>query len=253
MKGTTVIDGKKIIGVIPARIGSTRLARKALLEIKGIPMVGHVFLRSKMSEVLDELCVATDNREIFDYIRSIGGNAVMTSEAHSTGIERVEEATRDLDYDLVVLINGDEPALNPTHIAASVRTLLDTNAPTALLASRSNIPGSKSDFKVVVNKRGEAMYFSREDIPSPSRSGVNDFLKAYHVISFKKDCLREYVHLERTPMERAEGHDHLRFLEHGIKVQIGIVDYQFFSVDTLEDLESMRDLIGSDEFSEKYL
>lgn len=206
-----------------------------------------------MSKILDAVYVATDSKEIFDCVVSLGGEAIMTSETHTTGIERVEEATRSMSCDVVVLINGDEAALDPEHIEASVKALLDSDAPTALLASRSSVSGSTSDFKVVVNKRNEAMYFSREDIPSPSRSGITEFLKAYHIISFRKEFLAEYVELEKTPMEAIEGHDHLRVLEHGIKVKIGIVDYDYFSVDTPQDVEPMCRIIRTDKITPDYL
>ena len=235
-----MLDDKKIIGVIPSRIGSTRLTRKALADICGLPMVIHVLKRVQMSPILDEVLVATDSEKIRAMVEAHGGTAVMTSPDHTTGIERIEEALRDRAYDVAVLINGDEAALNPDHIAASVRTLLNSDAPTALLASEFSRTGSYSDFKVVVNKAGEAMYFSREDIPSPSRSGVTKFLKAYHIIAFREGFLPEYVKLEKTPMEIIEGHDHLRMLENGIKVQIGVVEYGSFSVDTAEDLNEMR-------------
>ncbi len=243
----------RVIGVIPARIGSTRLPRKPLADILGLPMIVHVLRRTQMSPVLDAVYVATDSPEISAAVEAHGGRVIMTLPDHRTGIERIEEATRDMDYDVVVLVNGDEAALNPDHVEASVRTLLASDAPTALLASPSTRTGSPSDFKVVVNRFGEAMYFSREDIPSPSRSGVTDFLKAYHIISFRRDFLAEYVQMECTPLELAEGHDHLRMLENGIKVQIGIVDHSSFSVDTPEDLDAMRQTMRDDPIAARYL
>lgn len=236
-----MLDSKKIIAVIPSRIGSTRLPRKALADICGLPMIVHVLKRVQMSSILDEIYVATDSEEIREVVEFHGGKVIMTSPDHTTGIERIEEATRHKDYDVVVLVNGDEAALNPHHIEVSVQTLLDSDAPTSLLASHFSKTKSYSDFKVVVNKTGEAMYFSREDIPSPSRSGVTKFLKAYHIISFRKGFLADYVQFEQTPMELIEGHDHLRMIENGIKVQIGLVEHTSFSVDTLDDLAQMRE------------
>ncbi|PZX38315.1 3-deoxy-manno-octulosonate cytidylyltransferase (CMP-KDO synthetase) [Roseinatronobacter thiooxidans] len=241
-----MIDGKKIIAVIPSRIGSTRLPRKALADICGLPMVVHVLKRVQMSPILDDVYIATDSEDIGEVVQRHGGKVIMTSSEHTTGIERTEEAVRNMDYDVVVLVNGDEAALNPDHIEASVRTLLASDAPTSLLASEFSKTRSYSDFKVVVNRAGEAMYFSREDIPSPSRSGVTNFLKAYHIISFRQGFLPEYVKLEKTPMESIEGHDHLRMLENGIKVKIGLVDHPSFSVDTLDDLVQMREVMNND-------
>lgn len=244
--------GKKIIGVIPSRIGSTRLPRKALADICGLPMVIHVLKRAQMSHVLDDVIVATDCPDIKKVVEFHGGKAVMTDVNHSTGLERAEEVVRSMECDVVVIINGDEAALNPDHVEVSVRTLLESDAPTALLASKFSKTSSHSDFKVVVNKKNEAMYFSREDIPSPSRSGVTDFLKAYHIISFRKAYLSEYVGLEKTPLERIEGHDHLRILENGVKVKIGIVDHHSFSVDTENDLGRMRVEMAGDSIFKSY-
>lgn len=234
------LNGKKIIGVIPARIGSTRLPRKALADICGLPMVVHVLKRVQMCPILDEVYVATDSEEIGSVVEEYGGKPLMTSSSHTTGIERVEEATRGMEYDVVVLINGDEAALNPSHITESVKTLLDSDAPTSLLASSFSKTGSYSDFKVVLNKNSEAMYFSREDIPSPSRSGITQFLKAYHIISFRKGFLQDYIELEPTPMEKIEGHDHLRILENGYKVKVGVVEHVSYSVDTYDDLDNIK-------------
>lgn len=244
--------GHKVIAMVPSRLESTRLPRKALEDICGLPMVIHVLRRVEMSPIVDEVYIATDSEEIKELVESYGGRAIMTSSDHTTGIERITEASAGMDYDVICLINGDEPALNPEHIQSSVETLLDSDAPTALLASRSSTVNSPSDFKVVTNRVGEAMYFSREDIPSPSRSGKTDFLKAYHLISFRKGALDDYSALERTPLEAVEGHDHLRFLENGLKVQIGVVEHDSFSVDTPENLVEMIEQMKEDELFAQY-
>lgn len=240
------IRGKKIVAMVPSRLESTRLPRKALADICGLPMVIHVLRRVQMSPIVDEVYIATDSEDIKSLVESYGGKAIMTSSEHSTGIERIAEASEGMDYDVICLINGDEPALNPEHIQSSVETLLDSEAPTALLASKSSKVNSPSDFKVVTNRAGEAMYFSREDIPSPSRSGVKKFLKAYHLISFRRGALAEYMSLNKTALEAIEGHDHLRFLENDRTVQIGVVEHDSFSVDTREDLIEMGEQMKHD-------
>ncbi|NLS11052.1 3-deoxy-manno-octulosonate cytidylyltransferase [Nesterenkonia sp. MY13] len=244
--------GHKVIAMVPSRLESTRLPRKALADICGLPMVIHVLRRVQMSPIVDEVYIATDSEEIKSLVESYGGNAIMTSSEHTTGIERISEASADMDYDVICLINGDEPALNPDHIQSSVEALLDSEGPTSLLASESTKVNSPSDFKVVTNLAGEAMYFSREDIPSPSRSGVTQFLKAYHLISFRKGALDDYMALEKTPLEALEGHDHLRFLENGYKVQIGVVEHDSFSVDTPENLIEMVEQMKGDALFEQY-
>lgn len=244
--------GKRVVAMIPSRLDSTRLPRKALADICGLPMVVHVLMRVQMSPIVDEVYVATDSEDIKAVVEQYGGKALMTGPHHTTGIERVAEASEDIDYDVIVLVNGDEAALEPSHIQASVETLLNSEAPTALLASESTTVNSPSDFKVVTNLAGQAMYFSREDIPSPSRSGVEKFLKAYHVISFRKGVLQDYIELDRTPLESLEGHDHLRFLEHGIPVQVGVVEHDSFSVDTPENLVEMVEQMAADKHFHTY-
>ncbi|WP_162301577.1 3-deoxy-manno-octulosonate cytidylyltransferase [Nesterenkonia muleiensis] len=244
--------GHKVIAMVPSRLGSTRLQRKALADICGLPMVIHVLQRVQMSPIVDEVYVATDSEEIKSLVESYEGKAIMTSSGHTTGIERIAEASEGMDYDVICLINGDEPALNSDHIQSSVETLLNSEAPTALLASESSTVNSPSDFKVVANREGEAMYFSREDIPSPSRSGVTKFLKAYHLISFRKGALAEYMSLDKTPLEAIEGHDHLRFLENGHTVQIGVVEHDSFSVDTAENLIDMVQQMRDDKLFDQY-
>lgn len=244
--------GQRVIAMIPSRLGSTRLERKALADICGLPMVIHVLQRAQMSPIIDDVYIATDSEEIKGVVEQYGGKAIMTGTQHTTGIERIAEASAEMDYDVICLINGDEPALNPDHIQSSVETLLNSEAPTALLASKTSVRHSPSDFKVVTNLQGEALYFSREDVPSPSRSGIADFLKAYHLITFRKGVLADYVQLDKTPLEAIEGHDHLRFLENGFKVQVGVVEHDSFSVDTQENLVEMTEQMKHDRLFEEY-
>jgi 3-deoxy-manno-octulosonate cytidylyltransferase (CMP-KDO synthetase) len=243
----------KAIGIIPSRIGSSRLPKKPLIDILGLPMIIHVLKRVQMANCLDDIYVATDSLSIKKIVEQYGGKVLMTSDKHPMAIERVEEAVRTLNCDIVVMINGDEPALNPDHIETSLKTLLNSDTKCSILASRFSKVHSTSDFKVVLNLKGEAMYVSRSDIPSPARSGDNNFLKLYHIISFKKSLLSKFVKLSSSPLENAEGHDILRLLEYGIKVKVGIVDYDFFSVDTNDDLQQMKTALRNDPILQKYL
>jgi 3-deoxy-manno-octulosonate cytidylyltransferase (CMP-KDO synthetase) len=205
-----------------------------------------------LSGILDDVLVATDSEEIASVIANIGGKAIITGAHHETGIERLCEIEHSIDCDVVVLVNGDEVLLDPAHISDSVNALMDSDAPTSLLVSKSEQEDDPSNFKVVLNRFNEVMYFSRGDIPSNARKPVPFRYKAYHIISFRKDFLKIYQGLEKTPLERIEGHDHLRMLEHGIKVQAAIVDYAHFSVDTEEDLNSARREMRADPFFALY-
>jgi 3-deoxy-D-manno-octulosonate cytidylyltransferase len=243
---------QKVIGVIPSRYSSTRLPGKPLKDIAGLPMVVHVLKRAMMSEMLDEVYVATDDKRIFDIVENFGGNAIMTDESHNNGSERMYEVSQKVFGDIFVVINGDEALLKPHHIDAGVKGLLSSGAPVSLLYNDFNKKNSPSDFKVVLNKKEEIMYISRSDIPSDSRMEVDNMYKAYHVMSFTKEFLDIYNTLEQTPLDKIESHELLRVLENGYNIQAVKVESSAISVDTLADLEFVRDEMQSDQLFSEY-
>jgi 3-deoxy-D-manno-octulosonate cytidylyltransferase len=243
---------QKIIGVIPSRFSSTRLPGKPLKEIAGLPMVIHVLKRAQMSEILDEVIVATDDRRIYDIVEAHGGKAMMTDMSHNNGSERMYEVSRSVAGDIFAVINGDEALLKPEHIDAGIRGLLASDAPVSLLYNRFEKKNSPADFKVVLNNRKEVMYISRNDIPSDARTDVPFMYKAYHVMSFTKEFLETYMTLEQTPLDRVESHELLRVLENGYKIQGIEVASSAISVDTPEDLEYVRSVMSDDPIFKLY-
>jgi len=243
---------QKVIGVIPSRYASSRLPGKPLKDIEGIPMVIHVLKRALKSKLLDEVYVATDDKRIYNVVEKHGGKAIMTDISHNNGSERMFEVSQKVIGDIFVVINGDEALLKPKHIDIGIEGLLSSGLPVSLLYNDFNKKNSPSDFKVVLNQKDELMYISRSDIPSDSRSTVENMYKAYHVMSFTKEFLDVYNTFEQTPLDRIESHELLRVLENGYKIQGVKVESTAISVDTPEDLEFVRREMKNDDIFQEY-
>ena len=254
----------KIIGIIPARLSSSRLSRKPLADILGMPMIGHVFLRSKLSQILDEVYVATCDQEIVDYIESIGGKAIMTANTHERASDRTAEALLKIEadtnekIDIVVMIQGDEPMITPEMITASVEPILnDDTIKITNLMTKMNTKEEHEDpaeVKVVVDLNNFAMYFSREPIPS-RKKGVEDvpMLKQVCIIPFKRDFLLSYNEMKQTPLEIIESVDMNRLLENGIKIKMVMRHEETYSVDTPDDLRNVNTKMENDPLLSKYM
>jgi len=252
-----------ILGIIPARMESSRFPGKPLAKISGICMVGHVFFRSKMSKLLDDVYVATCNQEIIDYVKSINGKAIMTSNKHKRASDRVAEAVLKIEsetnkkIDIVVMIQGDEPMIFPEMIDEAVKPLIeDSNILVSNLMAPLKTKEEHEDpneVKVVADNNNFALYFSREPIPSgkkePNEGNKN---KQVCVIPFKRDFLIEFNELEPTPLEVIESIDMLRVLEHGYKVKMVPTKFDTYSVDNKKDLEKVEKLMQKDELFKKY-
>jgi len=253
----------KIIGIIPARMASSRFPGKPLAEIRGIPMIGHVYFRSKMSDLLDEVYIATCDQEVMEYARSIGAPAIMTSASHERASDRAAEAMQIIEADLkekmdiVVMIQGDEPMIYPEMIDDAVRPLQQDPAilVSNLMAclNTKNEHEDPNEVKVVVDQEGFALYFSREAIPS-RKKGVEDvpMLKQVCIIPFRRDFLLKFNNLKPTPLEIIESVDMLRVLEHGYKVKMVMSDHRTYSVDTPDDLECVNSCMEHDELMKQY-
>ncbi len=233
----------KIIGVIPARMGSSRYPGKPLAEICGLPMIEHVYRRSAQSDVLSGLYVATCDQEIVDAVNNFGGKSVMTSDNHERCTDRVAEAITKIggDIDIVVNIQGDEPLIRPEMITAAVQPLLsDPKLETAHMvaeitgADEFNDP---NEVKVVFDQNWNTLYCSREPIPS-SRKGARNYKrwKQVCVIPFRKQFLMTFNSLPQTPLEMIESVDMMRAVEHGYKVRCVKSRFTTVSVDTKDDL-----------------
>jgi len=242
----------RIIGIIPARLESSRVPRKPLADILGMPMVSHVYHRACLSPVLDDVWVATDSEEVRQAVVDHGGKAMLTASDHKNGTERLAEAAKDMDAEYIVLINGDEALLNPDYIAVSCQALFESDADASILVNPFTKVNSPSDFKVVLNTRNEVMYISRGDIPCDARNPVSHRLKAYHIMTFRRKFLAVYASLEKSPMEKIEDHEHLRMIENGYKLVARQVDSSAVSVDTADDLEFARREMPVDRFYQRY-
>ena len=253
-----------IIGIIPARMASTRFPNKPMADILGIPMIGHCYLRSKMSKTLSDVYVATCDVEIFDYIISIGGKAVMTSSSHERASDRTAEAMLEIEKEIgkkiniVVLLQGDEPMTTPEMIKLAVTPLLnDTSIKISNLYT--DIKSVKefedpNEVKVVVNNKNFALYFSREPIPSRKKGFLNvPMFKQVCVIPFTRDYLLKYNSLAPTILEEIESVDMMRVLEHGDKIKMVYMTEENFSVDTKEDLLNVIEVMRKDKLINKYI
>ena len=234
----------RVVGIIPARYHSTRLEGKPLADIDGRPMVHHVYANANKSSVLDDVIVATDDNRIKDAVERFGGKAVLTSKDHSTGTDRIAEGAQNLDVQVVVNIQGDEPFVRPGMLDEVVNPLLeDRNIPMGTLMHEI----SKEDFdnpnvvKVVTDKAGFALYFSRSLIPYPRYQEEHRAFEHIGIYSYQKDFLLAFSKLEPTPLEKSESLEQLRALENGFRIKVILTkDYIPFSVDTQEDLERAR-------------
>jgi len=247
----------KIIGVIPARMGSSRFPGKPLAPICGISMIEHVYKRSAMSKRLDDLYVATCDKEIFDAVHTFGGKAIMTDCCHERCTDRIAEAIQGIEGDIIVNIQGDEPLIYPEMIDEAVAPLLAD--PTIVCSNLAAVIDNDADFedpnevKVVVDNNDFALYFSREPIPS-KKKGVTEFrkLKQVCVIPFTRDFLMKYTSLPATPLEVIESVDMLRVLEHGYRVKMIHTERKTCSVDTPEDLAYVESIMKDDALFAKY-
>lgn len=252
-----------IIGIIPARMGSSRFPGKPLVEILGMPMLGHVYFRSKMSEALNEVYIATCDKEIMDYADSIGARAIMTKNTHERASDRCAEAMLKIEQtsgkrvDIVVMIQGDEPMVYPEMIDMAIEPMSkDSSVKVVNLMAPIKAREEHNDPncpKVVADKQNFALYFSREPIPSWKKGAKEvKMLKQVCIIPFTRDFLLEFNKLEPTHLEIVESIDMNRILEHGGKVKMVLEDFDTYCVDTPEDLAKVEKLMEKDQLISKY-
>ena len=253
-----------IVSIIPARMGSSRFPGKPMADILGMPMIGHVYKRVKMSNLLDEVYIATCDKVIFDYIESIGGKAVMTSNTHERCSDRCAEAMLTIEkqenkkVDIMVMVQGDEPLTFPEMIDEAVQPMLDDKdiIITNLVADLNTLEEFEdpNEVKVVIDKQNNAIYFSREPIPS-RKKGVLEvpMKKQVCVIPFTRDFLLEYNEMEPTPLEIIESVDMMRILENGMKVKMVPTAFETKAVDTQEDLDRVCETMKVDSLIKRYM
>lgn len=232
--------------VIPARERSERLPGKPLAEIAGKPMILHVWERARRVRGIDRVLVATDSTRIADVVREAGGEAVTTSADCASGTDRCAEAVRGLEgVEVVINVQGDEPLLDPRAVERLLSAFEDPAVRMATLARPLHAEESENPnvVKVVRNLRGDALYFSRAPIPF-DRGGGAEPLAHVGIYGYRRAFLEVFSALEPTPLERTERLEQLRALEHGHAIRVLLTDYRSLGVDTPEDLERVRAILG---------
>ena len=251
------MDKSSILGIIPARYHSTRLEGKPLLEIAGKPMIQHVYERSL--EVIPELLVATDDNRIMETVQSFGGNVVMTDSNHSTGTNRCHEAysiwssRKKKEYKYIINIQGDEPLLEKEHLNKLIECFEDTETSIATLALKIDQSSSLKEGMVYLtfDQNKDALYFSRfpipylRDIPKNSWTKHRNYYQHIGIYGFRNDALSKFCSLKESGLEKTEKLEQLRWLEAGEQIKVGITEIPSHPVDTMEDLNKVRQLFKS--------
>ena len=241
----------KILGVIPSRLGSTRLSRKPLAPIAGVPMVRRVYEGARGCARLSSLLVATDSREILDFCRTADIPAELTSVEHVSGTDRIREIAGRHEADVYVNIQGDEPMVTPGHIDALLGPFFaDPSLDVTTLALPLDAEGASdpNTVKVVVRKDGRALYFSRSPIPfDRDRSGKASYRKHLGFYAYGARALARFSELSPSPLETAEKLEQLRFLENGMDIRVATAPSDTWSVDTAEDRDRVEEFFRNRE------
>lgn len=236
----------KIVAVIPARYGSSRMKGKPLADLCGKPMIWWVYHQVKQSEKIDAVYVATDHRQIASVCDSCGIPCIMTSPNHCTSTERIYEVTQHVSADIYLCVNGDEPLIEPSVIEHVIPESLDSFF-AANLITKIHSPVEAIDntnIKVVTTEDGTALFMSRSPIPHPKSSILFDYYKHLGVLSYSLEALRFFAETPKGKLEQIEDINELRFIEHGKKLKMIPVESHTLSVDTPKDLEYVKKIIG---------
>jgi len=243
----------RAIGLIPSRLGSTRLPAKALLKIDGLPLVVHTMKRAQLAESLDEVYVCTDSEKIAEVVQEHGGKYIMTRADHRNGTERIAEAAKNLEADFFVDIQGDEPLLNPNHIDDIVGEHQNHLEWDVILPSLPiDKPETQHVCKVVHDVNFRILYLSRAVIPQPFKHRPDYYLKHLSIISFKSQALQYYSTLQPSNLELAENIELLRAIENGMTVGTVHLKGDSFSVDIKQDFDKAVGRMANDEVRKRY-
>ncbi len=239
---------ESVLGVIPARYGSRRFEGKPLAELGGKPLIQHVYERSVAAPILDAVLVATDDQRIADAVSGFSGRYAMTAADHISGTDRVAEVAAGHDAGIVVNIQGDEPFVSARILEQLVGPLLDADGPPmSTLCKSIEDPAMLTNpnvVKVVRDRRGLALYFSRSPVPYPGRVADVEAWEHIGIYAYQRDFLLAFSALPPTPLESAEGLEQLRALEHGHRIAVvPTKDHVGVSVDTPSDLENARRIL----------
>lgn len=250
---------QSIVAIIPARMSSSRFPGKPLVPIRGLSMIEHVRRRVLLCKAFDEVVVATCDEEIIQEVEQHGGNAIMTSPHHLGCIDRIAEAAMKLDAEIIVNVQGDIPLVHPESLELLIEPLrqhpdlryVDMIGPLDDVSEITN----RNVVKVVADQSGNALYYSREPIPSSAkvaRENPIPYRKQFGINAFKKASLLEFGRLAPTPLEMIESVDMLRLLEHGIEVKTVFSPHPAAGVDVPEDLKLAESQMHQDSLFEIY-
>jgi 3-deoxy-manno-octulosonate cytidylyltransferase (CMP-KDO synthetase) len=241
-----------VLCVIPVRYQSTRLPGKPLLDIGGHPMIEWVYKRASQAKKVNEVLVATDDKRILKRVRDFGGHAVMTSPDCVSGTERIAEAALEHPADLVLNLQGDEPLIAPAAIDELV-SVFEKEPQVKMATLMCKIAADEDEknpdlVKVVTDTEGYALYFSRSPIPYKRDPGRRKQIYYHHygIYAFHPDTLHKLVKFPVSPLEKAEQLEQLRALHHGIRIRVLETSHSCIGVNTIDDLDKVRQLVESD-------
>ena len=245
-----------VIGIIPARLDASRFPGKPMANIHGMPMVEHCYHRTRLAYGINSVFVATCDDEIAQHINGIGGNSIMTSKSHTRATTRTAEAMQIIEdkikekIDIVVMVQGDEPLIKSETIAETLSHFEDPNVNIVNIMSRIDRYEDfidRNNVKVVVDSNSDALYFSREPIPSPWK-GI-DNLSMYMqtgIIAFRRDSLLKFNSMEETSLEQIESVDMNRVIEMGDSIRMVATEFKTIGVDTPQELKNSEELMRND-------
>jgi len=254
------------IAIIPARFNSTRLPGKPLLPLNEIPLIVHVVNRAKAAQLISRVIVATDDERIFNAVQQYGGEAQMTSADAQSGTDRIAEVAARLDYDIIVNVQGDEPLIDPATIDAAIEPLLENNqiqiSTTSEPITEINDIFNPGVVKVVSDKEGFALYFSRSPIPyiragagetlaqflENDTSLLSNYRKHSGLYAYRNDFLQKFAQMSPSSLERLESLEQLRALENGFRIRVVQVAHRSTGVDTEQDYQQVKRIMEEKEY-----
>lgn len=237
----------KIVALIPARYAASRFPGKLMMPLGSKTVIRHTYDSTIATGLFDEVAVVTDSEIILQEIISHGGKAIMSRRTHESGSDRIAEAIADMDVDVVINVQGDEPFIKKAPLETMVRLFDDSNVKVGSLMRRFNAdedPGKSSMVKVVVDKHNDALYFSRSTIPYHANTQVHaPYFLHIGVYGFRKDTLLNFTKWPAGQLEEIEKLEQLRYLENGVKIRMGLVEFESVAIDTPDDLEYAKQLL----------
>jgi 3-deoxy-manno-octulosonate cytidylyltransferase (CMP-KDO synthetase) len=236
----------KAIGVIPARLASTRLSRKVVREIAGRPMLAYVYEAARSCSQLDDVIVATDSEEIVNLCRKSGWNVRLTSAQHRSGTDRVQEVAQTIDADVYVNVQGDEPLARREHVELLLKGMQQENIQIATLKTPcpAEDVANPNAVKVVTAADNRALYFSRATIPfDRNRAGQVRYFKHLGFYAYRKAALNSFCIWPESELEKSERLEQLRFLDHNVAIHVAETPFDTIGVDTEEDLKNVEAIL----------